>query len=184
MVFVCSMGDIFHKDVELNWIYEVFLIMERCPQHTFMLLTKRPERMRQLVNRIVAGHDIEHRKHIWLGVTAENQQRANERIPILLKIKSAVRFVSVEPMIGPIDLDETCHDDTCWREGLDWVICGAETGPGKRNMEIEWARALRNKCFYAGVPFFFKKDSKGERIIGGNGLFDNKMWEQYPTIIS
>lgn len=191
MVFVCSMGDLFHESVPVDWIYEVFRVMEMCQQHTFMLLTKRPEQMRRMIMGVVTGYAVEHRKNIWLGVTAENQRRADERIPILLQIPAAVRFVSVEPMLDPVLLTDMEGPDIYkrrWLEdwivpggdgsmdtlGLDWVICGAETGPGKRGMRRDWARALRDQCVSADVPFFFKKDSTGSRLL------DGRMWEQMP----
>ena len=89
--------------------------------------------------------------NLWLGVTAENQAQADKRIPVLLDISATVRFVSVEPMLGPVDLAKK----------IDWVICGAETGPGKRSMRLEWAISLMRQCHEADVPFFFKKDSMG-----------------------
>jgi protein gp37 len=186
MVFVCSMGDLFHKDVPAGWIYDVFQVMEKCPQHTFMILTKRPARMEHMIMGVVTGMGIEHRKHIWLGVTAENQQRADERTPILLQITAAVRFISVEPMLGPIALnwlqgDEMPTPDCFGRrraingfDGIDWVICGAETGPRKRSMKMSWAELLRNQCMFYGIPFFFKKNSYGGRDLAG------KIWEEYP----
>ncbi|NLL18809.1 MAG: DUF5131 family protein, partial [Clostridia bacterium] len=125
-------------------------------------------------------------KHIWFGVTAENQARADERIPILMQIPAAVRFVSVEPMLGPVDLlsndylggcinCEVCLDNpkTCINRAqdrkIDWVICGGETGPGARPMHPDWVRSLRDQCKEAGVPFFFK--SWGDWYPDGKGLY-------------
>ena len=109
-----------------------------------MVLTKRPERMAKFISRL--GWDIH--DNVWLGVTAENQKRADERIPILLQIPAVVRFVSVEPMLEPVNLAN------CGK--IDWVICGGETGPGARPMHPDWVRNLRDQCQNAGVPFFFK----------------------------
>jgi protein gp37 len=116
-----------------------------------------------------AGRTIETIKNLWLGVTAENQRRADERIPILLQIPAAVRFVSVEPMLGPVDLslsdgvDLSVSVGTGLKPGksylinsLDWVICGGETGPGARPMRLNWVRSLRDQCQTAGISFFFK----------------------------
>lgn len=192
-VFVCSMSDLFHEDVPFEYIHVIWDIIKACPQHTFLILTKRPQRMAEVVNRIYSLERLGWSKgfwdHIWLGVTAENQQRANERIPILLQIPAAVRFVSIEPMLGPVDLTRIGgdwygngrinalkglqNDDTYVHEynlrwkakhcgELDWVICGGETGPGARPMHPDWVRNLRNQCQQAGVPFFFK--SWGEWI--------------------
>ena len=166
-IFVNSMGDIFHKDVPsrfLKLLWDVFADNER---HTFIILTKRPRRMQEFCN------DVMPYKNIWLGVTVENQERAEERIPLLLKTKAHVRFVSCEPLLSPIDLTSLFHRTFDALRGkmkgaprgilgaptLDWVICGAETGPKARLMFPAWARALQNQCKGAGVPFFMKKMS-------------------------
>lgn len=176
-IFVCSMADLFHNDVPVHFLEAVFNIMLQSDRHTFLLLTKRPERMKWFID------GFETRKNtpwpagnIWLGVTAENQEQADKRIPLLLQTPAAVRFVSVEPMLGPVDLtnikdkdgdtfnvldrcayatatDGEYHDIP---NGLDWVICGGENGPGARPMHPDWARSLRDQCQAAGVPFFFK----------------------------
>ena len=175
-VFVCSMGDLFHEDVHRWMRFEVMDIILQAKQHTFLILTKRPANMKEFFEWYYskAGRTIETIKNLWLGVTAENQQRADERIPILLQIPAAVRFISVEPMLGPVDLlsndylggcinCEVCLDnpETCINcaqdRKIDWVICGGETGPGARPMHPDWVRNLRNQCQEAGVPFFFKQ---------------------------
>ena len=191
-IFVCSMSDLFHPDVPDRFIQRVFNVMTHpfssaAYHHTFMLLTKRPE-------RILTGHAERFAEwpHIWLGVTAENQKRAEERIPILLKIPAAVRFVSVEPMIGPVTLTLRNAGMMLSRQGvsldnwdtlsgtcgsiktprLDWVICGGETGPGARLMRPEWARGLRDQCVQRGVPIFFKK--------WGDGFYLGKRGRGFP----
>ena len=198
-VFVCSMGDLFHPDVPDSFIDQVFAIMAACPQHTFQVLTKRPERMvkylhnyghAHLWDRIYAAartlpeHKVLKRNllniqyfpawplpNVWLGVTCEDQQRADERIPLLLQCPAAVRFVSCEPLLGPVDLGIRCNvpgmdcvdcpAPECSLRGnerqVDWVICGGETGPGARPMHPDWARSLRDQCKAAGVAFFFKQ---------------------------
>jgi protein gp37 len=187
-VFVCSMSDLFHEDVPDEYICDVFYTMHRCTQHTFQVLTKRPARMLEWFNRPAASLSKWHRPlpNVWLGVTAENQKAADERIPLLLKCPAAVRFVSCEPLLGEIVLearpnencrscfgagfqrggmigDVECH---CWGDGylgsnggpsLDWVIVGGESGPGARPMDPSWARSLRDQCQDAGVAFFFKQ---------------------------
>lgn len=186
-IFVCSMGDLFHEDVSGDFLYEIWGIMAQCPQHIFMVLTKRPEIMRAWYNDVFLRVNPLYRKNplpnIWLGVTAENQARADERIPVLLQIPAAVRFVSVEPMLGPVDLTNITmpdeyqpphvalpslngfhvnslrdDDDHMYQSNnhLDWVICGGETGPGARPMHPYWVRSLRDQCQAEGVPFFFK----------------------------
>jgi protein gp37 len=167
MIFVCSMGDLFHDDVDEESIMEIIDIMTFAKQHTFQVLTKRPERMNYIVNQI-ERHAGGFPNNVWLGVTAENQQAADERIPLLLNTPAAVRFVSVEPMLGSVDLSlyqpivRQHKNDFMKARGIlggkiDWVICGGETGHGSRPMKAEWAIHLRNQCLDSGVPFFFKK---------------------------
>lgn len=187
-VFVCSMGDLFHEDVPEKFIYDIWDVMVLNKQHIFLVLTKRPDRMKSFIEKVMTnrmnyastfGNTLEGKEarrwaqkpvqNIWLGVTAENQARADERIPILLQIPAAVRFVSVEPMLGPVDLSLSDGVDLSMSVGtglkpgksylinsLDWVICGGETGPGARPMHPDWVRSLRDQCQAAGVPFFFK----------------------------
>lgn len=194
-IFVCSMADLFHEDVPDDFIDKVFTVMAHAQWfygHKFMVLTKRPERMRQFILEV--EKDINQQKipkknpdgttthkitfafplqNIWLGVTAENQEQADKRIPVLLQIPAAVRFVSVEPMLGPVDLTDIHYDSITAIDALnglhgfpkphadgpklDWVICGGETGPGARPMHPDWAKSLRDQCRTAGVPFFFKQ---------------------------
>lgn len=164
LIFVCSMGDLFHKDVDAGYLSGIFWVMKKAKQHTFLLLTKRPEN--------VPRHKSWWDKNIWLGVSAENQQRADERIPILLQIPAAVRFVSVEPMLGPVVLPSRYAV-------LDWVICGGETGPGARPMRSDWARSLRDQCQETGVPFFFKRWGKYGPRGHGLGVYEGarpKYW--------
>ncbi len=206
-VFVCSMGDLFHPDVPFEFIFKVWAAMLSpiCFKHTFLILTKRPERMLEFYRwcqernkQGMVGLEFE-RPHIWLGVTAENQDAADQRIPILLQIPAAVRFVSAEPMLGPVDLNQLIvpgdnpmgyhvsalheqHDDCLYDSPtqLDWVICGGESGPGARPMQPEWPRELRDQCQAAGVPFFFKQWGKwvspsqmpGETYRGIEGFGD------------
>jgi protein gp37 len=148
-VFVCSMGDLFHEDVPFEFITKVFAVMIMHPQHTFMLLTKRAQRMKDFIDWVNPNCLIDI-KNIWFGVTVENQERADERIPILLQINAAVRFISVEPMLGEVNLIRGI-------DKLDWVICGGETGHKARPMNYEWVKKLRDQCFVTETPFFFKQ---------------------------
>lgn len=191
MVFVCSMGDLFHKDVDFSFLDNVFHTIKNCPQHTFQILTKRPERMKDYIDQLVYKPFSEHFSNVWLGVSAENQKCADERIPVLLDIPANIRFVSCEPLLENIDLslylqdwigadevDQKVH--FLWLRGLDWVICGGETGPGARKIKKEWVFNLQDQCFDNGfnkqVPFFFKQwNKKGDREI------DGKLWEEYPV---
>lgn len=165
-IFVCSMGDLFHPDVQLSWFWDVWRIMVDEYRHTFLVLTKRPDVMAQLIG------DGYPPPNIWLGVTAENQAWADERIPILLSIPAAKHFVSVEPMLGPVDLrqyllsdyDKAAHDNQLLTplEGfnyqkLKWVICGPETGQKARPCKPEWIDELGWQSKDAGIPFFDKR---------------------------
>jgi protein gp37 len=163
MIFVCSMGDLFHESISDELIDEIFLAMRfYYRRHLFLILTKRPERMHAYYRGMAKGGDVEPLPNLWLGVTAENQAQANKRVPILLSIPAAKRFVSVEPMLTQVDL-VNCYGDTPWTPGtrqlgfIDWVICGGESGPGARPMHPEWVRFLQSECHCAGVPFFFKQ---------------------------
>lgn len=199
-IFVNSMGDLFHESVPDEWIDKVFAVMALAPQHTFQVLTKRARRMRAYMTSNERTGDFEPmmriieaaRKirpdnlynmtdwplpNVWLGVSVEDQTRANERIPDLLATPTAVRFVSAEPLLGPINLrririapnhhtiidalDGYAMVDTPGRERertmLDWVIAGGESGPHARPMHSAWVRSLRDQCATAGVPFFFKQ---------------------------
>lgn len=182
-VFVNSMSDLFHRDVPDEFIAEVFAVMGAAEQHTFQVLTKRPQRMARLLSspewsaRLVHDHGIPAAgrgpfPNVWLGTSVENQRYAELRIPHLLATPAAVRFLSIEPLLGPISLRWAKWHDYYrdgWRERgevqdeydgarrLDWVIVGGESGPGARPMHPAWVRTLRDHCTAAGVPFFFKQ---------------------------
>ncbi len=171
-IFVNSMSDLFHPDVPFKFIDDIFGVMTGATRHTFMVLTKRPDRMLEFANQYyLPGAKV---TNIWMGVTVENQRTADERIPLLLQTPAAVRFISVEPMLGPVDLTGINGAlSSWWKNGeidcvdkgsIGWVICGGETGPGARPMHPDWVRALRDQCQDAGVPFFFK--SWGEWVAG------------------
>ncbi|MGI6129892.1 MAG: phage Gp37/Gp68 family protein [bacterium] len=169
---VCSMGDLFHPDVPAGYITAIYDVMEHASQHTFIVLTKRPGRIISVLYREegrwhYGGGDF--LPNVWHLVTAENQEMANKRIPELLMLREysagwRVLGVSVEPMLGPIALNAICAvvDGFAQRvktllDGIDWVICGGETGPNARSMHPDWVRSLRDQCVEAGVPFFFKQ---------------------------
>lgn len=184
-IFVNSTSDLFHENVTDEQIDRIFAVMALSPQHTFQVLTKRPERMLEyLTGHAAGGRHIwaegqkikmprgQHKPdpdwplpNVWLGVSVEDQKAADERIPLLMKTPAAIRFLSCEPLLGQIDLgyNDTCDhkyysctDIGCW-SGLDWVIAGGESGPGARPMHPDWVRSLRDQCKAAGVPFFFKQ---------------------------
>ena len=169
-VFVCPMADLFHEDVLNAFIAEVFWTMSRAFNHTFLVLTKRPERMRQWFMGIEGtgqDKDLAAAKGSWplpnvhLGVSVENQTTANERIPLLLATPAAVRWTSLEPMLGPVDLSPWLfppHDHVDgWKSVISGIVLGGESGPGARPMELDWVRKVRDDCQAAGVPFFFKQ---------------------------
>lgn len=200
--FVCSMSDLFHEDVPDDFIISIFNTMANSHalySHTFQVLTKRPERMQEIIKKI--GTNLKEQRKtikkengntecnitfafplqgIWLGVTAENQEEANHRIPILLDTPAALRFVSIEPMLDEVDLEDIrdpkhfpsllrtdvlrgqdIHedDDNHWTPSnkLDWVICGGESGQRARPLNPLWVKSLQEQCAKANVPFFFKQ---------------------------
>jgi protein gp37 len=156
MIFVNSMSDLFHPDVPFGFVDHIINASYRAPQHTYLILTKRPERMQLYFEScaergIPAALWMRHGLRLWLGVTAENQEQAEKRIPTLLQVPAALRFVSVEPMLSAVDLTSITI-----RQRINWVICGGESGPGARPMHPDWVRSLRDQCQDAGVPFFLK----------------------------
>jgi len=194
-IFVNSMGDLFHDEVPEDFVAQVFAVMAAAPRHTFQLLTKRHARMRSLVSsqdfrekvNSIAMCDYDHDtrgqwplSNLWLGVSAENQTWADIRIPVLVDTPAAVRFVSAEPLIGPIT---DIHAET-----LDWVIVGGESGPGSRPMHVDWARALWQQCAVPRTPFLFKQwgshDEHGQRMNKHETgrLLDGRTWDGYPPV--
>ena len=172
-IFCCSMGDLFHDDVDIQaFVSVVIQATWHCQRHTFMCLTKRPQNMARAVEWYRLHMERELPPNLWLGVTAENQHHWDHRVHHLRQIPAAVRFVSVEPMLGPI---QPAGTHLRGFNHLDWVICGAETGPGKRPMADQWAYDLVTQCHAADVPFFFKKDSRG------NGTLAGQEWKQIPS---
>lgn len=189
-VFLCSMGDLFHEEVPDSFIERVFYTMAQCQQHTFQVLTKRPERMLDFFST----HETpwpEPLGHVWLGVTAENQEMADRRIPLLLQTPAAVRFVSVEPMLGAVSLarwldvswidlpgGKHCTENIGPGPELDWVIVGGESGPKARPMHPDWVRWLRDESVASGTAFFFKQ--WGEWLPSdqknADGM-DGQMWQ-------
>jgi len=171
-VFVCSMGDLFHESVSLETVLNIMYVINKCRQHTFLILTKRPERMREFFVEWLHDQTGDYIPNMWLGVTAENQDMVNERIPVLLNVPAAKHFVSVEPMLGPVDIVQYMHDSCCneirEKEGicicseprephLNWVICGGESGPGARPTHPIWVQSLRDQCVNNKTPFHFKQ---------------------------
>jgi len=166
-VFVCSLSDVCHCDVNDWWIMEMWEIVRKRSDLFWSFLTKRPQNLDATL-RLSRGSSAYDRRPLepsdlppnwWLGVTVENQDQADARLPDLVNIPAEVRFVSVEPMLGFVDLGP-------WMDRIDWVICGGESGPGARPMHPEWARSLLDQCVTAGVPFFFKQWGEWGRYTG------------------
>lgn len=182
-IFVNSMSDLFHEDVPDGFIAAVFAVAAAAPRHTFQILTKRPKRAlrwfatmesataAKLHECLKGAMGYEHPRrpainyaawplpNVWLGVSVEDQAAADERIPLLLQCPAAVRWISAEPLLGPVGLwPEWLHtNENTGRVGLDWVVAGGESGPGARPMSPDWVRSLRNQCALAEVPFLFKQ---------------------------
>jgi protein gp37 len=165
MIFVNSMSDLFHEEVPDAFIRDVFEVMNRVDRHVYQVLTKRPQRMLDLAS------DLEWSANIWAGVTVETEEYT-ERLDHLREVQVGVRFVSFEPLLGPIG-DVNLAD-------IDWVIVGGESGPGARIMKPEWAHALRDACLDAGVPFFFKQWGGVQKKRAGR-LLEGRTWDQMPT---
>lgn len=169
MVFVNSMSDLFHKQVPQTFISKVFDTMEMADWHTFQVLTKRSSTMRNFL-RARYGND-RGPAHIWCGVSVEDGRRKS-RIQHLQEAPAGVRFLSIEPLIAPVgvlDLD-----------GIDWVIVGGESGPGAREMRLEWVRDIRDQCNKNEIAFFFKQWGGLRPKSGGRDL-DGREWSQFPT---
>ncbi len=167
-VFVNSMSDLFLKDIPRTFVDQVFDTMEAAHWHQFQVLTKRSSLMRDhLIQRYPEGRGPD---HIWCGVSIEDRQ-ATSRIRHLQAMPAGTRFLSIEPLLGPVgQIDLT---------GIDWVIVGGESGPGFRPMEIEWVREVRDQCVAQGVAFFFKQWS-GFRVKKMGRLLDGREWSQFP----
>jgi len=168
-IFVNSMSDLFHENVPIEFISKVFNMIKFCSSHTFIVLTKRPERILHTINKlseIMPTGEVWPIHNLWLGVSVEDQETANERIPWLLKTPAAVRFVSYEPALDFVDfamglpLAKSDIQGYVYNPSggpfIDWIIMGGETGPGARPMSPDWARFTRDECRYAKTPFFFK----------------------------
>ena len=225
MIFVCSMTDLFADFVPDEWIDKIFAVMALCPQHSFQVLTKRPERMRQYmtedgIGRVGYVESLAKRmlrersgrddpvligktlrwplENVWLGTSAEDQKRYDERGYRLRKTPAAVRFYSLEPLLGPIKIDLKCSAcngtgmievrqfgtvagaNTCQQCGgrgkaIDWIICGGESGPGARQMDPAWAREVRDQCAASGIAFFMKQ------MTGKKPIPDDLLIRQWPA---
>ena len=227
-IFVNSMSDLFHEGVPDEFIARVFAVMALCPQHTFQLLTKRPERMARYcagrsgcwlfphmdrVFKLPTGRTFPRYPDRWplpnviLGVSVEDQQRADERIPHLLATPAALHFLSAEPLLGELDLTNIryCRDgrEHCldalrgeWATGrpnyptlsgdggprLGWIVVGAESGPKRRPTDIAWIRSLRDQAVSAGIPFMLKQMDVGGKLVK-MPLLDGRTWDEVPEVM-
>ena len=190
-IFVCSMADLFHPAVLPDWLNKVVAVTTMCQQHTLCILTKYPQRMAEYIDyacyseqgnedigeaRADLSEDIDPcdfdptLPNIWLGISC-GLAKYTSRIDLLRQTPAKVRFLSLEPLLGPIpnlNLD-----------GIHWVICGGESGPGARPMKIDWVRSIRDQCVEAGVPFFFKQWGGVNKKKAGR-LLDGRNWNEYP----
>jgi protein gp37 len=166
LVFVNSMSDLFHEQIPFDYIQRVFEVMLRAEWHVFQILTKRAERLADLSSKISWPLNV------WMGVSVENQDYV-WRIEHLQRVPAALRFLSVEPILGPIP--KLPLDD------IHWVIVGGESGPGARLIKAEWVRDIRDRCLKFDVPFFFKQWGGVHKARSGRGL-DGQTWDQMPTI--
>ncbi len=166
MIFVNSMSDLFHEAIPEEFIHRTFEVMTKAHWHIFQILTKRAQRMAELAPRLPWPQNV------WQGVSVENA-RYEWRIAYLQKVPSAIRFISVEPLIGPIPFLPL--------DAVHWVIVGGESGPNHRPIDPEWVRQIRDRCLTAGIPFFFKQWG-GHTPKAGGRVLDGKIWEDMPTI--
>ncbi|MEM7602852.1 MAG: phage Gp37/Gp68 family protein, partial [Verrucomicrobiota bacterium] len=165
VIFVNSMSELFHKYVPLDFIQDVFAVMTACPQHTFQVLTKRPERAAEIAS------ELEWTENIWMGTSVEDN-RVRHRIGLLAKVPAQIRFLSVEPLIGRIPRIPL--------RGMDWVIVGGESGPRSRPMKVEWVREIRDRCIDMEVPFFFKQWGGVNKKRTGR-ILDGRTWDDMPA---
>jgi protein gp37 len=194
-VFVDSMSDLFHEDVPFEFIDKVFAVMALVSKHTYMILTKRPERMLKYLNdpyrfssveasadiylqeKVGLGTFLDPREwplpNVWLGVSVENQAMADERILLLLQTPAKLRFVSVEPMLGLIDISKYLEFDYSSPK-VRWVICGCESGPRARPMEMDWVRSLHDQCKLNSRFFFLKQMMIDRKLVKMPGLDGNR----------
>jgi protein gp37 len=166
MIFVNSMSDLFHQDVPLDFILKVFDVMQQASQHCFQILTKRSERLAEINPRLPWPDNV------WMGVTVENGDCAF-RIEHLKQTAAAVKFISFEPLIGPVS-----HVNL---DGIDWAIVGGESGPGARPVQPEWVTDIRDRCLAEEIPFFFKQWGGVNKKANGRSL-EGRQWDERPSL--
>ncbi len=175
--FVNSMSDLFHETVGFNWIMRVWDVMRDTPQHTYQILTKRADIMSRTGKALADIYGV--LPNVWLGVSVENQQYANERVPLLLETPAAIRFLSCEPLLGSVDLNKREFLCTDWRKRLtigtyvDWVIVGGESGPGARPIDVKWIKDIVDQCKEADTSVFVKQLGARPYSLGNDDLWWN-----------
>ncbi|MFK5977905.1 MAG: DUF5131 family protein [Rhizobiaceae bacterium] len=167
-IFVNSMSDLFHEGVSAEFVAKVWAVMEKTPQHTYQILTKRPDRMRD----ILLSNDIPKLPNVWLGTSVEDK-RVSNRIDDLKEVPAIVRFVSFEPLIGSVGSINL--------RGIDWAIIGGESGPKSRPMEKQWIEEIRLACIPAKTAFFFKQWGGKNKKAAGR-LYNGKTWDHMPDL--
>ncbi len=211
-VFCASMADVFDNEVNPSWRADLFRLINATPNLDWLILTKRIGNAVQMINQALNDGHLRTSgsmpwpwSHVWLGATVVNQEEADRDIPKLLEVPAAVRFLSMEPLLGPVDLTEWLYrgdhgladqdplaaamlgmgveSGNAWvRPGIDWVITGGESGPGARPMHPDWVRSIRDQCQAAGVPFFMKQitNDKGQKIPMDQWSQDLRI-QEYPN---
>ncbi len=197
-VFCASLADVFERNVQTEqWLPDLFKMIERCDGLTWLLLTKRPENVWSLIENNVGFRRpdvwLSENPHVWIGTSVENQEQADKRIPMLLRIPASRRFLSCEPLLGPVDLSKWIYTDggKPWQMDVHWVIAGGESGTEARPMHPALARSLRDQCMAAGVSFFFKQwgeygpIGEDERMVRlgkklSGRLLDGRTWNEVP----
>ena len=164
-IFVNSMSDLFYEEVPSEFVEQVFDVMNACPQHNFQVLTKRPEVAAAYSHKLAWGPNI------WLGTSVENAA-VTHRVGELCRTGARIKFLSVEPLLGPIPRLPL--------RGVDWVIVGGESGPGARPMQPEWVRQIRDRCLTRGVAFFFKQWGGVNKKAAGR-MLDGRLWDELPS---
>lgn len=168
VVFVNSMSDLFHAKVPLSFVRDVFTVIADTPRHTYQILTKRSTRLRRVADK------LDWPSNLWMGVSVESQDVLS-RVDDLRQVPAAVRFLSCEPLLGPLDGINL--------DAVSWVIAGGESGPRYRPMELAWARGIRDACQDKGVPFFFKQwGGRTPKALGRE--LDGRQWDEMPTLVA
>lgn len=183
MYFVNSMSDLFHEDIPWSWVDKCFEVMEQCGlrdnPHTFQILTKRSKRQKEYMIANYSG--INPPDNIWLGVSAEDQKRADERIPDLIDTPATTRFLSLEPQLEMIDL----RDYFSWvgsPSSISWIIQGCESGPGARDFHLPWARIIRDQCVAMSVPYFLKQTIDANGNLDRSQILDGVKHDAMPEV--